>query len=96
MNAPIFDITPMTYWNYGVYADRMHNTVCYAASVRASSEREAVAALRVELKLIPMTLYIGPLLDSVLVQKIAPASDIQATDSSQVRLVRIDSSQAKQ
>jgi hypothetical protein len=50
----------MTYWNFGVYADRAHTTVCYAASVSAVSQKAALAMLRLELKLIPVPLYIGP------------------------------------
>ena len=80
----------MTFWNYGVYADPTHGTICYVASVRALTQREAIAALRLELKLIPMLLYIGPLRGSSLVEKVADENNIQTTHSDEVRLIRID------
>lgn len=80
----------MKFWAYDVYADRGHSTVCYAASVRAKTEREAVEALIFELKFIPMPLYIGPLQGSGFVQKAAQECTVQTTENSEIRLVRVD------
>lgn len=49
----------MEYWNFGIYADRAHTTVCYVASVRAETERDALRLLRIDLKPVPVPLYIG-------------------------------------
>lgn len=49
----------MQYWNFGVYADRAHTTICYVASVRAETEHDALRLLRIDLKPVPMALYIG-------------------------------------
>jgi hypothetical protein len=76
----------MTYWNFGIYADRAHSTVCYTATVDASSERDAVAMLRMELKMVPVPLYIGPMTG----QSIKPPDPDQSNPKPDVLIVKAE------
>ena len=79
----------MEYWNFGDFADQSYEIACFAASVRASSTREAIASLREELRRMPMSLYIGPTQSSTASPSAPVASDTYGTTNGDVVLFKL-------